>query len=35
VSGLDRNLRLAIALGGVAAAVYLGYLLLRFLEQGP
>ncbi len=30
----DRNRRLAIALGGVAVVVYLGYLLLRYFEQG-
>jgi len=29
-----RNGRLALALGGVAIAVYAGYLLLRWLERG-
>jgi hypothetical protein len=34
VSGLDRNLRLALTLGGIALAFYLGYLAYRVLEQG-
>lgn len=29
-----RNLRLAIALGVAAAAVYAGYIVLRLLERG-
>jgi hypothetical protein len=33
VSGLDRNVRLALALGGLAVAIYVAYLLLRFMER--
>jgi hypothetical protein len=30
----NRNLRLALALGAVAVAVYLAYVVLRLLERG-
>jgi hypothetical protein len=34
VSVPGRNVKLALALGGIAAAFYLGYLAFRFLERG-
>lgn len=34
MSGADRNARLALALAGIVVLVYLGYLALRWLEQG-
>jgi uncharacterized membrane protein (DUF485 family) len=35
VSGLDRNLRLALALAAIALAVYVGYLVLRHFQEAP
>jgi hypothetical protein len=34
VTTRPRNLRLAISLGVAAAAVYVGYIVLRLLERG-